>query len=169
MARRSNFLSRFPRSKGRLTQWVAVAQQGFVAVASAGATLINSFSPEQSLTVVRNRGQVSVQPQAQVADLNIIGAIGMCIVSNEAFVAGIASIPEPFTDSDWSGWLVWRSFGYRFEFADATGVNFPNWTFEVDSKAMRRMGVNDVLVTIAESQGGAYTINSPIRTLLKLS
>jgi len=48
-------------------------------------------------------------------------------------------------------------------------VNFVPWHFEVDSKAMRRMGPNKVLVGIAESQSGAYTISSPLRTLVKLS
>jgi len=45
----------------------------------------------------------------------------------------------------------------------------PDWNFEVDSKAMRKVGENEVLVTIAESQGGAFNISTPLRTLVKFS
>ena len=161
----------FPRSrsKGRLTQWVGPAIQNYLAVASGGATLIFSFTPAEAITIVRTRGFVSVKPEAVTADLDFTGAFGIGIVSEEAFNAGVGSMPEPFTDADWSGWFVWRSFAFDFEFEDATGINYPNWNFELDSKAMRRIGPNEVLVAIAESQSGAYRINAPTRTLIKLS
>jgi len=112
---------------------------------------------------------VTIIPSGFVADVNIIGAFGIGIVSTEAFEAGVGSMPEPFTDADWGGWMVWRSFSYRFDFSSATGVQFPNWSFEVDSKAMRKVGPNDHLVAIAESQGGGFEISTPLRTLLKFS
>jgi len=162
---------RFPVShgKGRLTQWAGPAIQGYNAVTSGGAILVSSFTPGEALTIIRTRGAVAVRPESEAADVEIVGAIGMGIVSTEAFVAGVASIPEPFTDADWSGWMVWRSFAYDVRFSDATGVGFIDWGFEIDSKAMRKIGPNEVLVTMAESQGGAYRISSNVRTLLKLS
>ncbi len=157
-----------PSQPPRLTQWVGTALQGYVSVAAAGATLINSFSPAERVTVIRNRGQVSIIPEVVSADIEIVGAYGEMVVTNEAFAAGVGSMPEPFTDGD-ADWCVWRSFSYRFEFVDATGVNFPNWNFEVDSKAMRKMGPNKVYVAIAESQAGAFQISAPVRTLVKLA
>ena len=131
--------------------------------------MISSVSFEEQTTAVRLRGQVSIAPNAFTADLNIVGAIGLGIVTAEAFAAGVGSIPEPFNDADWGGWLMWRSFSYRFEFASAVGVDFPNWNFEVDSKAMRRISPNEVAVIIAESQSGAFVISTPLRMLVKLS
>ena len=164
MARRPFVRRSGPR---RLMQWIGPADQGFISVAGAGATLINSFFPAEATTIIRNRGQVSVIPETFTADLEIVGAVGMIVVSEEAFTAGVGSMPEPYSDGD-ADWMVWRSFAWRFELADATGINFPDWTFEVDSKAMRKMGPNKRLVTIAESQQGAFQICTGIRTLAKL-
>ncbi len=161
----------FPRSAGskRQTDWIGPALQGFIAVASGGATIIHSFPFETSGTIVRVRGNIAVKPQAVSADLSIVGAYGMAVVSAEAFTAGVASVPEPMTDADWAGWFVWRSFSYSFEFNDATGINFVPWNFEVDSKAMRRVRPNEVIVGVAESFVGAYSISAPLRVLEKLT
>jgi len=131
--------------------------------------LIGSLPFIEQTTIVRTRGMITVIPQAFTADVNMTGAIGVGIVTDEALAAGVGSMPEPFTDADWGGWYVWRSFSYHLEFADATGLNFPNWSFEIDSKAMRKVSPNESLVIIAESQAGAFSINTPIRTLVKLS
>ncbi len=153
----------------RLTRWVGPTNQGYIAVAGAGATFVSQFAIESPVTVMRTRGQVSIIPAAFTADVDIIGAVGMGIVSAEAAAAGVASMPEPFGDADWGGWFVWRSFSYSFQHASDVGVNFPNWNFEVDSKAMRKASINEVLVVIAESQSGAFEISTPLRVLLKLS
>ncbi len=157
----------FARGAKRLTTWSGPADQGYVAVASAGATLIASSTFAQPATVVRVRGQVSLQV-ATAADLSIVGAFGMGVVSQEAFNAGVASIPEPFSDGDWGGWFVWRSFSYRWEFSDASGNVAMPWNFEIDSKAMRKIEANEVIVFVAESQSGAFSISTPLRVLIKL-
>ena len=166
---RPRTVQRTSRRGGRLSEWIGVADQAFSNVASGGATLISSFTPLETLTVIRNRGVISIQPQAVTADLDIVGAFGMGIVSVEAFNAGVASMPEPFSDAQWSGWMVWQAFAFRFELLDTTGANFVPWTMELDSKAMRKMGPHEVLIAIAESQVGAYSIAAPMRTLVKLS
>ena len=120
-------------------------------------------------TVVRTRGQVSVQPSSFAADINIIGAYGLCIVMTDALVAGIGSILGPFDDASWEGWFVWRSFSMRLEFGDTTGRLIGDIRDEVDSKAMRKVSTNEVIVLVAESQSGAFTISMPLRLLLKLS
>ena len=151
----------------RLTEWIGPAAQGFLAVAGTGATVIASIPFLQAATIIRTRGYCAIRPESEAADVEITGAVGFGIVSDEAFAAGIASMPEPFSDADWGGWFVWRSFAYDVRFSDATGVNMIDWGFEVDSKAMRRVGSNMTAVIIAESQGGAYRINCPWRVLVK--
>ncbi len=131
--------------------------------------LLGSAPFEEAATIMRTRGQVSIIPQAVSADVAIAGAFGIGIVSQEAFAAGVASIPEPFSDGDWGGWFVWRAFTYRLEFIDASGTEFPNWTLEIDSKAMRKVSTNEVAVLVAESQAGAFAIATPVRLLVKLS
>ena len=165
----ARFRGRVTRGHRRLTTWIGPPPQGFLNVASGGATLLASFTPGDPLTIVRNRGMVSVIPQATAADVDIVGAFGIGVVTNEAFAAGIASMPELFSDADWGGWMVWRSFSYSFDFKDSTGIFSPTWNFEVDSKAMRKMKANEVMVEIAESQAGAFGISIPIRTLVKVA
>lgn len=159
----------FGQKSSRLTQWIGPAVQGPVGVASGGATALAFAAFTESQTVIRTRGVVSINPQAVSADVDITGAVGICVVSDEARVAGVASMPEPFTDGDWGGWYVWLPFSFHFEFATAAAVNYPNWNFEIDSKAMRRVSPNETLVCVAESQTGAFEIAASIRTLVKLS
>ncbi len=166
MPRRTRFRSN--ARSARLTQWIGPANQGYVNVASGGATLLASASFEDPVTQMRARGQVSVVPQSFGSDVTLVGAFGICVVSTEAFNVGITAIPEPFTDADWGGWYVWRSFSYRWEFATAEASNPINWNFEIDSKAMRKVSANETIVQIAESQVGAFSISTPIRELIKL-
>ena len=153
----------------RLTQWVGPALQEYVGVAASGATLLASISFEEAQTIVRTRGQVSVRPTVTSADLSIVGAVGICVVSAEALGVGITAVPEPFSDADWGGWMVWRSFSYRLEFGTNASLNFLDWNFEVDSKAMRKVSSNEAAVVVAESLTGAFNISTPVRTLIKLS
>ena len=159
----------FARGKQRLTTWLGPADQGYVSVASGTKVIISFASFGEPATVIRSRGTVSIAPDSFGADVEYKGAIGMGIVSTDAFTAGVASIPGPWLDSDWGGWYVWRSFAEIFEFKDATGSLVISTGFQVDSKAMRKITTNETLVVIAESQSGAYQIFSAVRTLLKLT
>ena len=165
--------TRFPAGRGghkRLNEWVGPPEQGFVAVATTGATLVSSLVVEEAITIVRTRGMVSIDPNVFSADLNVVGAFGIGIVSAEAFGIGITAIPTPYSDADWPGWLMWESFAFRLEFSDATGVTMPgSLQINVDSKGMRRIGSNEAVVFVAESQEGAFTIADCTRQLFKLS
>jgi len=158
------------RGPRRSTQWFGPAIQNFVSVASGGATIIASLSFEEPLTIIRTRGVFVVIPGSFVADLSYVGAVGMAIVSTEAFNAGIASVPEPFTDADWGGWFVWRSFAAHMELITAAGFeSVTGITMEIDSKAMRKVTPNETLVVVCESQSGAVDVVDGTRHLVKLS
>ena len=137
-------------------------------MASAGATLISSIAFETPGTIVRSRGRITIQPQVYSADLNIVGAFGIGLVSSEAAAVGITAIPEPFSDADWGGWMVWQSFALHYEFHDATGSFLESEAIEIDSKAMRKVEPNSVMVFVAESQGGAFFIAETVRLLQML-
>jgi len=168
VARRHNF-NRPRQSRGRLTQWIGPPLQSYVAVSSAGATLVSSATFEEPITQVRTRGIVSIRPASTAADVDITGAFGIGVVSAEAFAAGVGSIPEPYTDGDWGGWFVWRTFSMSIQFESATGVRDLTQNFEVDSKAMRKLSPNETMVFIAESQVGAFQIADCTRQLIMLS
>ena len=165
---RGRFVQR--RGPQRLTQWIAPVLQVFVTVASGTAVIIASIPAEDPFTFVRTRGMVAIRPDVYSADLDIIGAVGMGIVTAEAFAAGVGSIPEPYTDGDWGGWFVWRSFGMRMEFRSDTGMIYPaTQSLEIDSKAMRKIAPNEVMVVVAESFNGGFAIMDGTRHLIKLA
>ncbi len=174
MARPRAF-SRPARGARRKVTWVGPADQGYVAVADGAAAIIANFTPSIGVpsmaepTIVRTRGEVSYRPQALSADIAIVGAYGLAVVSTAAFTAGIASIPTPWTEPSWDGWFVWRSFAMAFEFHDSTGTLRSDVTQEVDSKAMRKITADETVVLVAESEVGAYNIFMGLRLLFKLS
>ncbi len=97
----------------------------------------------------------------------MIGAIGCGIVSDQAFAAGAASIPGPWTDQDWSGWFVWMPWAFRFEFTTDIGRLIGSFTQVIDSKAMRKVQPNETVVWMAESQAAAANVANPFRMLIK--
>ncbi len=154
---RGGFRGRGPR---RVPTWIGSADQLYINLASGASGIQQSFDPGASgldkPTIVRVRGLFSVKLQTYAADLDVAGALGMCIVSNEAFTAGAASIPRPHDDSNWDGWFVWQAFSFRYEFNDATGSQFPaSWDVQVDSKAMRKVTENETVVVMVENLAGA--------------
>ncbi len=174
MARAHQRRSGFVASK-RLSQWIGPADQNFVGVPAGTKVIHQSFTPQTAVpsmirpTVVRVRGQVAHNPSVFSADLDYSGAIGFCIVSLDAFAAGVASIPGPLTDSGWGGWFVWEGFSYHLEFSDATGFRPTVQIINMDSKAMRKIGVNEALVVVVESGDNLYEVSAQFRMLLKLS
>ncbi len=166
---------RFPvgRSVRRKTTWVGPADQQFVSVATGASVIIASFDPQGAAmlapTIVRTRGQISFRWNTTGADSTLSGAFGVGIVSDEAFAAGTASIPRPFDDADWGGWLLWGAFAMQLDFNTGVGAQMLYETREADSKAMRKVTANETVVLMCESQSGAVDIAMHLRLLFKLS
>ena len=169
MARARGFVRGRTHGPGRLTQWIGPADQNFVNVATGATAIIGSISFEGAQTVVRNRGLLYITPQAFSADVTVVGAVGMAVVSTEAFAAGAASIPSPYRDADWGGWLLWQPYAYFLNFGTDVGSREGTRQYTLDSKSMRKITPNETLVLMAESQVGAVSIGMTIRTLIKLS
>ena len=106
-------------------------------------------------------------PQSFAADLDIIGAMGIGIVSDQALAAGAASIPGPWTDSSWDGWFVHQFFAYRFEVTTDIGRLIASISIPFDSKAMRKVGTNESVVIMVESQLVAFNAAVMFRMLVK--
>ncbi len=161
------------RGPRRQTTWVGPADQGLVAVADNAKAIISSFDAAASglakPTVVRSRGLFAVSAQTAAADLDIIGAFGIAIVSDRAFAAGAASIPGPFTDAGWDGWFVWQAVAYRLDVSTDVGRLLEMVQYDVDSKGMRKITDDETMVVMYESQGGAARVFDGTRHLFKLS
>ncbi len=108
---------------------------------------------------------ISIRPTTTDQDNTVVGAFGIGLVSQEAFIAGVTAVPEPFTDSDWGGWMVMVPFAYNIDFGSATSLYINSLQIEVDSKAMRKVEPNSVMVVVAESLTGAFDIADGTRLL----
>ena len=186
MARRRTFQrSNAPR---RHTEWIGGISTGYTGekVISAAATVIDSafdsrvvgnmsFTPS---TLVRMRGLFQVFPADLALDRVGFGALGLIIVSGEAFDAGAASVPAPWTESHYDGWLFhqyWSSVS-KVDINLGTGSDqaVSGAAMEprvIDSKAMRKFQDGDVLVMVIEAVssgvGAQYFLN--YRLLFKLT
>ncbi len=153
----------------RVTQWVGSADTGFTTIGAGASVLMQSIATLGNTTVVRVRGIMSVTPGSVASDQNLVGAMGIGIVSDQAFAAGAASIPGPWTDPDWGGWLVWLPWSFAWEFGTAVGVQFRGVESIIDSKAMRKIAPNETLVVMGESQSAAAAVATSFRLLVKLA
>jgi len=160
------------RAPKRKTLWIGTVNQFVVAVPSGTSVIIAQFDPSANAilggTVVRTRGMFLAFPTAHGADLNYAGAYGLGVVSDEAFAAGTVSIPRPYDDDDWPGWLVHGYWGAHLEFQGAQSEMISK-SEPFDSKAMRKVGPNETLVWMAESQTGSVQVSIQARMLMKLS
>ncbi len=119
--------------------------------------------------MVRVRGYAVFHPTAFTTDQEFGGAYGLGVVSDEALAAGATSIPRPFDDDDWTGWLVHGFYAGRFEFASGVGIMNFDVHHIIDSKAMRKVRPNEALVWVCESQTGAIDATIHARVLMMLS
>ena len=169
MARRS-----FQRTgHKRATFWGRSPADTAVTALAAGVSVIDSSAGTAvgGMTLVRTRGHISVSTDQQIASEDLVGAVGLCIVSDEAFAAGVSAVPTPYTDQDSELWVMHQYFSQRSLFRDATGFT-PNaaTTWEFDSKAMRKMEFGQSLIFVVEN-GGTFGFNYWLNfaTLLKLA
>ena len=129
------------------------------------------------LTLVRVRGELLVFMTSVTAALDSMNcAVGLCIVSDNAFDAGVASIPHPLTDIAWDGWL-WYWTGFIEAVGEIVEANFTGnlgataARIPIDSKAMRKFKQTDNLVGVVETvESGTIAVQFRLncRTLVKL-
>ena len=91
------------------------------------------------------------------------------VVSEEAAAAGVASIPDPDTNTD-GDWLVWQSLITSFAFGSDIGFGHGvGQQYVVDSKAMRKVGNNkQVAIVVSNSSAVGGIVGIEGRMLVKL-
>ena len=174
--------SGFSRSSRRQVAWgigpgasvvVAAPSASQANIMGAGVVLVN----EEKATIVRIWGSLSAfLTTASAAGDGFHCAMGIGLVTDQAFAAGVASLPTPLDESDWDGWMYHRFFDVHTPFATLTESGVVNGVtaieFEVDTKAMRKWVENMTVVAVLDSvEQGTASMNVffDSRMLLKLS
>ncbi len=181
-------LSRFParsqiRRPKRSVVWGFGPDADALAVTAVGKTLWSTgivLAAELEATIVRTRGWLNVTGTLFTsANDSMRGACGLAVVTNEAFAAGVASIPGPFNEPDWQGWFwhtYWHIVGTA---AQSTGADIAinaqrgMQRIEIDSKAMRKWSAGDTVVGVLEVGNEIGTVGASVsadtRMLIKLT
>jgi len=185
MALRRGFLPRRTSGTKRSTDW---------GLGPGSSTAVTSFSTSVSkiigsgvtptnhkLTIVRLRGEFTgALLTAAAAGTGFIGALGVGVVTNAAFAIGPTAVPDPIADMEWDGWMYHRFFsclsggvidGGAAADHDQVNGTYGAFRYDVDSKAMRKIDEEEILVAIVGlTEIGACTmdIRFDSRLLLKL-
>ncbi len=166
-------LGRFSHVRGskRQTEWDSLPFRE-IASSAVGSTLYSfGFVPVVSgLTIIRLRGELIVSSLMNAATDAMQLATGIIMVSDEAFAAGVASIPSPVTDEDddWM-WHQWHSVQSGTLGAPGQGTEY---RFIIDNKAMRKFPTGKTICAVTEVivEAGTVVVDTilNIRALIKL-
>ncbi len=175
---------RFPRQSQtrRQTIWSKGPNQESTAITSTGKVLWTNgraLVSEAKATIVRIRGSLLMTlNKATTAGDGIVGAVGMGIVSTDAFGQGVASMPGPYDNPEWPGWIWHSYFHVKGVAAQTIGQDVARNSgldvrLEIDSKAMRKWASNEVLMgvwdTDIETGDAQVNVVADTRILIKLS
>ena len=168
MARRNQ---RFVRPAPRTMIWIGAGLTR-TAVAASSAVLLGVLNAAAlalaPFTIMRSRLTLHYETDQTAATERPQGAFGIVVVKEQATTAGIASLPTPVTEPN-AEWFVYQGMIAPFIFGDATGFSPVGTQYEIDSKAARKVGVNEQIAVIAENRvavGSDVTMEG--RFLLKL-
>ena len=175
MARRSGFSRGRPRSSGVSRDWGAgPGGTGVTNITASGSAILGNgvVTVQNELTILRTRGllDVALLGAATANGDGYFGAVGICVVTDAAFTAGITAIPTPITEAVWNGWL-WHQFISVYD-NDISGESSRDKQrqYEIDSKAMRKFDSEMVVaavIEVVEIGGAALTVFLDTRMLFQ--
>ncbi len=140
-------------------QWDAAPGSLFQIQADA-TTLGGGLSFSIPATILRFRGYVSAFFDAtglSVGDRMCV-AVGVAIVSTDAFTLGATAMPDPAGEPDYP-WIWWKEFCLHSEQTAAhSAYGIGAQRYELDSKAMRKIKPGETVTTIVQS---TFTAGAP--------
>ena len=149
---------RFTRGRGRLgstraTSWGIIGP--FSQLLNNAAVVITSLNAEflakRPFTIVRTHMVVRISSDQLAADEPQLGAIGCCVVSEQASAIGVTAVPTPVTDGDSDLWYVHQPLLSGFDFGSAIGFDSSaGEVYTIDSKAMRKVNDDEQVLTVVE-------------------
>jgi len=160
VARQSGFPRRhLARSQRRKKVWGVGPDANAVAISAANVKVLwtNGIvltSPLEG-TLARIRGQAHIQVNTVSAIASgFRGAIGIGVVNEDAFNAGIGALPGPVSDKEWDGWMFHTFFDVRSitaTIADGVNASAVHVRIDIDTKAMRKWQFDQVLMGMIET------------------
>ncbi len=145
---------------------VAVSSKFFLASLDAAALALRPF------TVIRTHILISWATDQTSASEEAQGALGEIVVSDQASAAGIASIPSPISNAD-APWYVWQAMAFKCLAIGTPSNEFhprASYQYEVDSKSMRKVGINEDIVMVVENLDATHVarVSAVGRFMVKL-
>ncbi len=158
MARRAG--SRIIRPQPRSMVWIGwIGPTSKAAIPAASAvlqTVLNASALAlRPFTIVRTRLTLWANTDQAAANEEPQLAYGMTVVKDQASTIGITALPDPVTDTD-EGWFVYESMVPALQLATGVGIQAPAGVERiVDSKAQRKVGPNDDVVSVWANSSAA--------------
>ena len=178
MARRTfGGRSALRQGQRRKTVWLASADITTIqTLAAATAVQDQVFTGAQiealgPLTITRTIGTLWVKTDQVAATEIPFGAMGMCVVSEQARVAGVASVPTPITDETSDLFFTYVPWAASMLLADATGMIDGMSTYQFDSRAQRKVQDGEAVSVTLENASSVHGVGYVLkfRILVKLS
>ena len=160
MARRSR--GRFARPAARTKMWIGTgvgaeniggSSKVLSATLSSGALLLRPF------TIIRTHLEVDIRSDQVAATETVVGAIGQMVVTDTAAALGVTAVPDPsgISGDPEADWFLWSALEVAFFIdingTDGIGVDGDiSRRYSLDSKAMRKVGPDDDVVTVVVSE-----------------
>jgi len=155
----------------RIPVWVglSVLPVGFqntgviLAISNAALNLLRPF------TIIRTRMVFLITSDQGASSETASGVFAGIVVQEEAGDVGIGSVPIPIEEPS-APYFMFEPFIHELQFDSSVGTQSPAGTLtHVDSKAMRKVGLTETVVLVAETESvdGAI-ITAQGRMLIKL-
>ena len=160
-------------SNKRMTSWLDVEPLSS-AIDTSGSVITHSLTAVEKarrpFTIVRTHLLVRITSDQLSADEFQFGALGMCVVSDQAEAIGVTAVPTPITDLASDLWFVHQLLSNEFVFITGAGFDAAGGAvFEIDSKAMRKVNDDEDAIVVVETSsisfGALYQIAG--RVLIK--
>ena len=130
------------RSWRPATTWAGFVPSAQVNVPASSKVLIGTVAnlEDEEVTIRRIRGLLTVASDQIAASELQLGALGALVATNTSIAAGVASLPDPFTDVEEDIWMLYTHIAGSVQVASAVGVEPQFLThYVLDAKSMRKL------------------------------
>ncbi len=157
VARRSGRFIRGVSGTRRESLWLFVGPTTTITISAGGVAVIGFALNAAALalrpfTVVRQRYFWYVRSDVVTGGEVYGGAVGSCVVSDQAVAIGVTAVPTPITDQ---GSDLWSMLEQQFGRFGGTAVEDVGKSMNIDSRAMRKVEDGEDFVVTFET--GAST------------
>ena len=144
----------------RQTNWFAITP-ATTTVAGGGAVLTQSLSAaglaKRPFTIERTHLFLHVTSDQLAADEFVFGAVGMCVVSDQAAAIGVTAVPTPITDIQSDLWYLHQMYGTDFPLNTAVGFDGDGGhQYQIDSHAKRKVNDDQDVIIVLENAGISF-------------